>query len=481
MPGTITQVNLLNGNTNEGSEIEILGSNFGPGPDFGTDQMIYDQFDLGPGKSNGDDINGTHQAQQGAWQNPTTNRPLKYETTHKRVGSASAHAWGGNYNQNQLELGFNSEEFYASYWIYMPPNSGGVPGQATEDVCCYPASCLKMLWTGAKLASGGLNTAINDICTPSQAEQGGDTVAGGAFYKATMTGNGLKPTNPTLVPAANQFWRWKTWSRWDFFVEPGNRIGWRVITPTPDTYSNPAQNFLRYNRGDCPNFNDGAKGFQAASFFGWSGNSGQGAGKCAGNAPVDFSKTQIYIDQFHFQAARQGGGFNAAASILLCNNATFGSAVHVEDLIPVSWTTTRIVARIPKTVQVVGTSNIIIRDDWESFSNGVVVGGASDTPPSVVITVPATAVVNTPVAISAAVTPGTNPVDTTVWSQVSGPGTIVFDNAGATSTNMTCPVQGSYVVKMTVTDDQGLTGVDSANHQATAAPAGNEGGLAAIL
>ncbi|MBZ5855762.1 PKD domain-containing protein [Flavihumibacter profundi] len=68
------------------------------------------------------------------------------------------------------------------------------------------------------------------------------------------------------------------------------------------------------------------------------------------------------------------------------------------------------------------------------------------------------------------------------WSQVSGPGTAVFANANAASTAASSLVQGTYVFRLTVTDNQGATGINditvsvgSSTAIANVAPVANAG------
>jgi len=48
-----------------------------------------------------------------------------------------------------------------------------------------------------------------------------------------------------------------------------------------------------------------------------------------------------------------------------------------------------------------------------------------------------------------------------VWSQVSGPSSAIISNPGSPSTMVTGLVQGRYVFQLVVTDDHGLSGVDT--------------------
>jgi len=66
------------------------------------------------------------------------------------------------------------------------------------------------------------------------------------------------------------------------------------------------------------------------------------------------------------------------------------------------------------------------------------------------------------------------------WSQVSGPGTAVIGASNAASTSISALVQGSYVFRLTVTDDKGATATDditvTVNAAATPPTAGNGNG-----
>jgi hypothetical protein len=52
-------------------------------------------------------------------------------------------------------------------------------------------------------------------------------------------------------------------------------------------------------------------------------------------------------------------------------------------------------------------------------------------------------------------------VVTYLWSQVSGPAAATIVNPGATSTDVTGLVKGSYIFQLMVTDDKGATGADT--------------------
>ncbi len=70
-------------------------------------------------------------------------------------------------------------------------------------------------------------------------------------------------------------------------------------------------------------------------------------------------------------------------------------------------------------------------------------------------------------------------VSSYAWSRVSGPTTYTFGTANAASTSLTGLVQGTYVFRLTVTDNSGLTGTDditvTVNPAANQAPTANAG------
>ena len=64
-----------------------------------------------------------------------------------------------------------------------------------------------------------------------------------------------------------------------------------------------------------------------------------------------------------------------------------------------------------------------------------------------------------------------SPALTTSWTQVTGPGTAIFVNAGATGTNVYLPVAGTYVLRL-VADDSQLTALDEIEITVECAPEG---------
>ncbi len=62
-----------------------------------------------------------------------------------------------------------------------------------------------------------------------------------------------------------------------------------------------------------------------------------------------------------------------------------------------------------------------------------------------------------------------------LWTKVNGPTTFTLANANAASTNLTNLVQGTYVFRLTVTDNRGATASDEKTILVNAAPIANAG------
>jgi len=127
-----------------------------------------------------------------------------------------------------------------------------------------------------------------------------------------------------------------------------------------------------------------------------------------------------------------------------------------------------------------------------TFNLTITDNGGKTATDAVVVTVAAAPAANQPPAANAgtdlAITLPTNTVnldgsnskdpDGTIsiyaWTQVSGPGTATFGNAGAATTSLNGLVQGSYVIKLTVTDNLGLSATDQVTVTVNAAPVANK-------
>ncbi len=64
------------------------------------------------------------------------------------------------------------------------------------------------------------------------------------------------------------------------------------------------------------------------------------------------------------------------------------------------------------------------------------------------------------------------------WTRVSGPATYTFGTAGAATTTLTGLVQGTYVFRLTVTDNSGATATDDVNVTVNAAAPSNQAPIA---
>lgn len=96
--------------------------------------------------------------------------------------------------------------------------------------------------------------------------------------------------------------------------------------------------------------------------------------------------------------------------------------------------------------------------------------------PSVVISVPASPRAGSAFTLGSEqsqAAPGAA-LSTWAWSQLSGPAGTLGSNTP--STTFTAPVAGTYILRLTVTDDAGRTGVQDVSIEVAAAPSGSGGG-----
>jgi hypothetical protein len=110
--------------------------------------------------------------------------------------------------------------------------------------------------------------------------------------------------------------------------------------------------------------------------------------------------------------------------------------------------------------------------------------GTANNPP--VVSAGSNQVVTLPVSITllnGTVTPGTNSVSSSVWTQTSGPNAAVISTQSSPVTSVSGLVKGTYMFQLTTTDSMGLTAFSATqvSVQVTTPPTVNAGGALSII
>lgn len=309
-------ISSISGSITDSGTLVVNGSGFGAGPTV----ILYDDFN---GGVTGDTV-PLKASGVGNWTETVGKAPI-YSATARSGSTSMRTYYDGRTAQFKKDFPTPATEVFLSFWVRIPENtpfpgsSGGVRSFSSD-------SSWKMAW----LIDSSYDGSTSDLSVPTH-------TGSGSFYFA---GNDY-----TLAKLANgsNWWSWNSWMRMTVWL--------RADPDNPTAAGEYLFQVVSQERGltaasaNAPVFDsDGPsqKVFRYLNLPGWIRSDGD---------------SQPAYDDVYLAA-----GANAQARVEISDSATYAGSKHLALLVPQSWTSSRIEAKLPPAATKSGQLYLYVTD-----------------------------------------------------------------------------------------------------------------------